>query len=200
MDNTRREQINKWKERSYSWSQHSSFLYDPEQWYKKYILEQEQSTNAQMLYGNEIGNKLSNNPSFLPEVLRYSVFEQKLEAKIENIKLIGFLDSFDPVTCNFYEYKTSSNKTKWTNKSVKIHGQLDFYFFLIWMNYKVPPEKIKCKLFYIPVEQGGDFNMKLSNDIIQSFNVNKKMIDILKFVKEIKKVHRQMELYAISHL
>jgi hypothetical protein len=194
--------INTWKQRKMSWSQIASWEYDKEQWYSKYILGEEQSTNAQMLFGNVIGQKLASDPSFLPQVLRYKVFEKEFNAKLSDFVITGYLDSYCPDTYNFYEYKTSSNPNKWTQKSVNSHGQLVFYKALIYLCEKIRPENIKCKLFYIPVNQSGGFEMELTkNAKIQSFDFdNTTTIEVLKFLNYIKKTRKQMESYAQKRL
>lgn len=187
------------KTRPLSWSAISSFEYDPEQWYRKYVLNEVQPSNPAMEFGKVIGEKLATDPSFLPIVPRYKHFEKKLEGKIGEILLLGYLDSFDPDGKHILEYKTSSNAKKWTKKSVMEHGQLDFYYLLCWLNYQIPPENIKCHLVYIPVEEGNDFAMKLSTRPCQVFEVKKTVQDILKFGAYIKKVYNEMIRYAEEH-
>lgn len=196
------ELINNWKKRKFSWSQLACWIYDKEQWYSKYILGEEQETNAQMLYGNVIGTKLASDPSFLPQVLRYDTFEKSFDAKLGDFMITGFLDSYCSTTHNFYEYKTSSNPNKWNQKSVNSHGQLLFYKALIYLCEKIRPENIKCKLFYIPVNQNGSFEMELTkNAKIQSFDFNNTTtIEVLKFLNYIKKTHKEMEVYAQKRL
>lgn len=179
-----------------SWSAMSSFMYDKEQWARKYVDGIIDPPNAQMGFGNVVGQKLASDPTFLPAVPRYAQFEKKLEGKIGEIELIAFLDSFDPETKAFFEYKTSSNKTKWTQKSAEAHGQLDFYFLLLWLNYQIPPEKVRCSLHYIPVHETGDFQMEISKESIKFFEVCKTTKDILKFGAEIKKIYKEMITYA----
>ncbi len=174
----------------------SSFRYDKEQWARKYCDGIIDPPSAAMLFGNEVGERLASDPTFLPEVKRYPVFEQKFEAKTNGLRLIGFLDSYDPVTHAFLEYKTSSNKKKWTQKSVDEHGQILFYMFLIWLNHQVPPEKIGCELFYIPVRETNDFGMELAPDPIKSFKTKKTTLDVLMFGKEIINTYNEMLAYA----
>lgn len=187
------------KTRPLSWSAISSFEYDPEQWYRKYVLNEAQPSNPAMEFGKVIGEKLATDPTFLPEVPRYKHFEKKLEGKIGDIYLLGYLDSFCPDEKHILEYKTSGNKKKWSKKSVMQHGQLDFYYLLIWLNYQIPPENIKCHLVYIPVEEGNDFNMKISSQPIQIFEAKKTTMDILKFGAYIKEVYNRMIRYAEEH-
>jgi hypothetical protein len=186
------------QQRPLSWSAISSFRYNPQQFVDKYVLNKKQDSNAAMDFGKEIGEKLAKDPTFLPDVLRYKVFEKRLTGHVGVIPIIGYLDSFDPETKSFYEYKTSSNKKKWHQKSAEEHGQLLFYKLLIWMNYRVPPEKLDCKLFYIPCDTTGDFKVELSKEQIQSFDVKHTSVDLLKFGKYIKDTYKEMEEFINS--
>jgi hypothetical protein len=191
--------VQKLKSKPLSWSAMSSWFYDKDQWAKKYLDGIETPPNKEMLFGNVIGQKLASDQSFLPQVPRYKQFEKELRSKIGDIELIGFLDSFCPNKKYFHEYKTSSNQKKWTQKSCEEHGQLDFYFFLLWLNYGKLPEEINCMLHYIPVGENGQFEMELQvSEInpVKSFKVKKTVKDILKFGNEIKKVYKEMEKFA----
>lgn len=183
-----------------SWSSIASFQYNKESWYKKYILKEKQEDSEQMLFGKAVGSALANDKNFLPEVPRYSVFEKELKAKIGDIKLIGYLDSFDPETKAFIEYKTSSNKKKWTKKTAQEHGQILLYLFLIWKNYGIPPENVDVSLIYIPVNDKGDFSMEISPDEeIQIFEVNHTTVEVLRFAQFIKDIYKEMQLYTAEH-
>ena len=191
--------INNWKKRKVSWSQIASWEYDKEQWFSKYVLGEAQDSNAQMEFGKVIGERLASDPSFLPEVLRYKVFEKEFNAKLSDFIITGYLDSYCPYTHNFYEYKSSSNPNKWNQRSVKLHGQLLFYCGLIFLNHKIIPKKIS--LFYIPVRMNGEFKMELNKGSkIQSFPVEYTTIEVLKFLNYIKKTRKEMLKYALLKL
>ncbi len=185
--------------RALSWSAISSFEYDPEQWYRKYVLNEATPSNPAMEFGNVVGERLRTDPTFLPTVPRYKQFEKKLEGKIGNILLVGYLDTFCPDTKYFHEYKTSSNAKRWTKKTAQEHGQMLFYRLLIWLNYEIPPENIKASLHYIPVEEGADFAMRVSKTPPQSFETSHTTMDILKFGAYIKDVYKRMLQYAEDH-
>jgi len=59
---------------------------------------------------------------------------------MEGIKLLGYLDSFDPKELNIYEYKTGK---KYTQGMANKLGQLDFYALLVYLKYKKLPKSIK---------------------------------------------------------
>lgn len=186
------------KTRPVSWSAIGSFEWNPEEWYQKYILGIKEPPSPAMLFGTKVGQELASNPKFMPDVLRYPQFEKELRAEISGINIIGSLDSFDPETKAFYEYKTSSNKNKWTFKSVKEHGQILMYMLMIWINFQIDPSEIKCSLFYIPVlEVNG--KMKLSNLPNKPFPVSHTKVEALKFGVYIKKTAAAMEAYVRNH-
>ncbi len=183
--------------RPLSWSCISSFLYNKEEWYKKYILNEPTLSNPAMEAGKKIGERIANDLTFLPELPRLKHYEKKLEGKIGDILLVGYLDMFDPDTKNFDEIKTSSNSKKWTQKSSESHFQLDMYYLLLWLNYEIPPEKIQCRLHYIPVQENGKFEIDIVEPIkIKTFEIKKTTIDILKFGSYVKKIHQEMIAYC----
>ena len=191
-----REKNYSFQKKPFSWSQLAQWEYNKENWYNKYCLGIIEPPNNQMLFGNKIGKKIENDPIFLPKIPRFSVFEKKLIGKIDDIELIGFIDSFCPNTYSFHEYKTSSNKTRWTQESAQNHGQLLFYKLLIWLNYEVPPENVTSFLHYIPVREEGDFKMAISKEPIQSFEVKHTCDELLNFGNYIRKTYKTMSEYA----
>src|SRR6202000_2496265 len=105
---------------------------------------------------------------------------------VGKINILGYLDAFQESPCNFLEFKTSSNTKRWTQKTAEDHGQMLFYFALIWLNYAIPPEKISARLVYIPCRENGGFEIELSDDPVQIFEVKKTSVDVLNFLNEIK--------------
>ena len=188
------------KKRPLSWSSLSSFEYDKIKWAKKYIDGEEEPPTKEMLFGNTVGGRISSDPLFLPEVPRYEIFEKKLIGKIGDIKLIGFLDSFQKDPMAILEYKTSSSEKRWNQSSAEEHRQILFYLGLLWLNYGVQPELIKCDLVYIPVEEKGDFSMGLAKKSVQIFNIKHTTMEVLNFLNYVKKVHAEMIKYAEEYV
>ena len=193
------------KSKPLSWSAIASWQFNKEQWARKYLHGIIEEGNAKMNYGKEIGEKLATDPAYLPEVLRYNTFEHYLSGQVSGIPIHGYLDSFDSITHSFNEYKTSSNLNRWNQKSANEHGQLDFYYLLIYLNYKKKPEEINCHLCYIPVQETVDFTtepfttkMEVTPGAkVQVFPVKKSMKDILSFAKYLKETYQAMERYAL---
>lgn len=184
--------LKKWHEKPLSWSQLNAYKYDKEAWYKRYFLGEEAESSHALSFGKKIGEQLASDPTFLPEVLRYDVMEKEFKAPLDNFSLIGFLDTYNSKNHYFHEYKTSANKTRWTHQSANEHGQMLFYLSLIYLNHSVPPEKIKMKLFYIPVHTRGDFQMEIC-DKVQSFEVKHTTLEMVEFLADVIKTRREME-------
>lgn len=123
--------------------------------------------------------------------------EKKFIGKIGDIELIGFLDSFCPNTLSILEFKTSSNKNRWNQKKAEEHGQLSFYCLLVWLNHGKLPEK--CHLCYLPCRETGSFDIELTGEPVQIFEVKKTAVDVLKFGNYIKDVRKKMIKYAEEH-
>lgn len=186
------------RKRPLSWSAISSFEYDPEQWYRKYVLKEEQETSAPMEFGKVIGERLASDPAFLPHIPRYPEFERKLECKLGKIPLIGFIDSYRPHD-GLLEYKTGQKA--WDQKRADGHGQIDMYLLMLYLSHHVRPENVACTLSWIPTKENGDFSIGFVNeDLAHSFHTKRSMAQILRFGDRINRVYKEMEEYAAHYL
>lgn len=195
-----------WKSRPYSWSQHSSFAYDKEQWFQGYVLGERGTASAAMLYGNVVGESINtDNP--LANVPRQVHMEYEVRAKLGNIDLVGYFDSYScgeskccpPVEKRLEEYKTSTNPTRWTQKTVDEHGQLTFYAMLLYLAQKVKPEDIHMRLHWIPTAEQQDFTIAVSGKH-KTFPTMRTMKEVFSLMVEIKKRRKEMEAYARKRL
>lgn len=181
-----------------SWSSMNAFIsYDKEVWYQQYVLGKRGPVNSAMHIGISVGERIIADPSFLPAIPRPEIFEQKLSAVLGNVKITGHLDGFIP-NVEIQEYKTSTTKNKWTQKIVDNWGQLTFYSLLVYLNYKTPPEKLRLRLFAIPIVEHGDFSYTAS-EMVNIFETKRTMKDILSFGALIKKTHKEMQEFIHSH-
>lgn len=189
-----------WQKRAYSWSQHSSFDYDKDQWFNSYILGSRGEASPAMEFGKLVGESFGTDTP-MASVTRYSHMEYAIKTRLGNIPLIGFLDSYDPINKRLREYKTSSNASRWTQDTVDDHGQLTFYCLLLYLAEKVRPEDVTIHLEYIPVRETMDFSMEVSRDTVPSvFETKRTTRDVLQFAVEIKKRRNAMEEYALERL
>ena len=190
--------LKKLQERPLSWSSLSSWNYDKEAWAKKYLLGITEPPNAAMTAGKRIGELLATIPSFLPLVPRYGVFEKELKVKFGSIPLIGYLDSYDPDTNAFFEYKTYTKDGKWSQKIANAHGQIKMYKAMLYMLYDVPIDKIGCELVAIQVQESGDFKMSLAKTPIQIYEVKHTKMQVLDFLSSVQKQYKEMCAYALE--
>lgn len=180
-----------------SWSQIISFEYDPEQWYRVYILNEKGEPNAAMIFGKNIGEKLASDPKFMPEVPRLPIYEYQVTGKIGDIDLIGYIDSFDLENKKMLEFKTGKN---WDRKKAETHGQIDMYVAMLWQMHKIHPAEWDINLVWMATEESGDFSVQFIKDMKPViFPIKKTMLDVLNMLARVKRVKAQMESYAQSH-
>lgn len=180
--------------RPLSWSAISSFEYDPEQWYRKYILNEKTIASKEMLFGSDVGQRISSTPEFLPRLSRRSFFEYELRTVFNKIPLIGFIDSYEPHT-HLEEYKTG--KKVWDQGRADGHGQIDMYLLQLFLMHKVRPEDVQCTVHWLPTQDNGDFSITFTDPPrIHSFRTERTMEDVMKFGQRINRVYKDMQKYV----
>jgi hypothetical protein len=181
-----------------SWSSYHAFTeYDKDLWYENYVLGNRQAPNKAMTMGVEIGERITQDPTFLPTLERPEVFEYDFDGKLTKfgtLTLRGHIDGYFETFPAIDEYKTSTNKDRWTQKKVDTWGQLTFYALLVWLNHKIPPEKIRFRLWAIPIIEHGDFTYEAQPPIM--FTTKRTMADILRFGAELNRTFKEMELFV----
>ena len=185
--------------RPLSWSAISSFEYDPEQWYRRYVLKQEDPASKEMLFGKYYGEMFASDPNHVPHLKRGQIFEYELKAKLKNIPLIGFIDSYTPHT-ELEEYKTGVKA--WTQKRADEHGQIDMYLLMLYLMHGVKPEDVSCRVHWLPTKETGDFRIVFTdphNPIVHTFETKRTLSQVLKFGVRITKTVEAMRAYAENH-
>ena len=184
------------KNRPLSWSAISSFEYDKEQWARKYLDNIKEPPNPAMIFGSMVGESIAQGNSPIP-VTRLSHFEYKLEATLNKIPLIGYVDSYEPHT-KLLEYKTSQKDTTWSQKKVDEHGQLTFYALMLFLQHGINPKDIHFRLEYIPVRQKNDFIFEWTGQAPTGWDTKRSLQDILKFGNYVVSVVADMKAFAKS--
>ena len=176
------------KRRDYfSWSQLNAWEKNPNIYYEMYVMGMEAPFTKWMKKGKDLAEYLEKGTGddedikqvadFIP---RYKKSEFEIKTKLEEINLLGYLDSFDPDELKIYEYKTGK---KYTQGMANRLGQLDFYALLVYLKYKKLPKSIK--LIWIETETIDD-EVKFTGKI-KTFEVKKTMKDIIKIIGRIHK-------------
>ena len=171
----------------FSWSQLNLWEKDPNIYYEIYVLGLEVPFTKWMKKGKDLAEYLEKGgdvdddikcvADFIPQ---YKEKEYEIKVEMEGIKLLGYLDSFDPKELNIYEYKTGK---KYTQGMANKLGQLDFYALLVYLKYKKLPKSIK--LIWIETETNDDV-VKFTGKI-KTFEVKKTKQDIIKIASRIHK-------------
>ncbi len=188
------------EKRPLSWSAISSFRYDPEQWYKKYVLGQKQEENATMRFGKVVGERLASDPTYLSQIERPEggLYEYELRFKVGGIPCIGFIDWWHPTIKNLKEFKTGN---AWTKDKAENHGQLKFYNLGLMIKDNEIPENIHTELISMESEARGDFSYDFIDGmkpIIHPVKLTTR--DCLMFGAELLKTVKEMESYAQERL
>ena len=183
------------EKRPLSWSAISSFMYDPEQWYKRYILNEPVEENIEMKFGKQFAKAIEDGKPMAPVTILKAV-EHKFQVVFHDIHMIGFADSFCTDTNRkLLEYKTA--KQVWTQDKVDNHGQLTLYSLFNFITNKVKPEEMEIALECIQTIVHGDFTIELKKPIkVHHFKTQRSMMDILKFGQLILATVDQMEQYV----
>lgn len=192
-------QIEIFRKRAMSWSSIYSFInYPKEIWYARYILGEKTQPSKEMDFGKAVGSRLELDPTYIPEVPREKVMEYELHAKIGDISLIGYADSYDEDTLTLREYKTG--KAEWTQERVDQHGQITMYISMLMLRDKVRPEDVTCTLHWLPTEDKGDFTLGFRKPFkVHHFTTKRTTKDCLLFCADIIKIRKEMEQYIKNH-
>lgn len=180
----------------------NSFLYNKETWYDTYILNKRQSSK-EMDFGSMVDKKLETDPTYLPQVPRYPIKQKEMKAVFDKIYLIGKFDGLDLDNPTLADYKTGVKA--WDQNRIEDCLQLKFYLLLLYINTKIPPEKFKCIIHWIPTkkEETGDFIKTISfrdDPVVPiTFETRFTMQDILLTGQLIKKTIKEMSEYVHNH-
>lgn len=184
--------------RPLSWSAISSFEYDPEQWYKKYILNEILPKSKEMEFGSCIGKKIETDPAFMPFVPRHCKMEHPFTVVFSGIKMVGYADSFCTKTHKkLIEMKTG--KKAWDQKRANEHGQITLYALFNFITNKIKPEDTEFDLVWLPTQENGSFEINFVEPIEKTmmiFRTKRSMTDILRFGQRITNTVKEMQLYV----
>lgn len=131
-------------------------------------------------FGKYIAELLEKDDESVKFIPRYSHPEFKIDFNIDGVPIKAFIDSFDPETFSFYEYKTSI-KDNWNDKTVEEHMQLPFYSLLIKEIYGHVNNE--CKLFALKTR------FKDNVIVFQGHKLEgKKQLELTGEIKEFKRI------------
>ncbi len=183
--------------RPLSWSSLSSFEWNREEWYTSYLLGI-RSQSKEMDYGKVVDLRIQNDPKFLPTLPRYALMQYKMVIDFAGIPLIGLPDGLDLDSHLLADYKTG--KKVWDQKRADETGQLTMYLLLLFITHKIPPEKFRCFIHWLPTQENGDFTISFAQPVVPvRIQTRRTMVDILNFGARINRVYAEMETYGMGH-
>lgn len=199
------------KDRPLSWSAISSFEWNKGQWYRKYVLKELPEITPELEFGSMIDKRIQDDPTYLPELVRYPVLQHEMRATFNGIPLLGYADTYrlplpqrlpdpDGKMINTIElaairdYKTG--RKPWDQKRADSTGQLTMYMFMLYLRDKIKPEDVECYIDWLPthIEDGKIAFIKEGD--IHTFKTRRSMREVLAFGQRIKDTWEQMEEYC----
>lgn len=181
----------------------NSFLYDKDKWYETYILNKRQ-TSEELTFGSMIDKRLETDPTFMPEVPRCPMLQHNMTALFSGIHLTGKPDALDLDNYILRDYKTGKNK--WDKKRADESLQLTFYLFLVYLNYKIPPDKFCCYIDWMETTKisiakkglsKGEYKIEfVKNMKVKHIKTKRTMSDLIKLGNLIKNIVQEMKEYV----
>lgn len=184
--------------RPQSWSSLSSFWWDKEEWFMRYILGVKSPETAELKFGAAFAKSIEDGSCDIPELMQHLTGRKEHPFKVMfgKIPLMGYADDFDPVTFKRLE-EVKTGKKPWDQKRVDEHGQIDMYLLMNYISNKIKPEEVRCRLHWLPTEQNGDFSISLIRPIkVHTFETRRTMQQILNFGMKINRTYREMQEYV----
>lgn len=123
-----------------SWSQLDLWRHSPEQYKRRYFMNETFEPTAPMRFGKTVAELIEKDHPSVRFVPRLKYPEHKIETRIAGIPTLSFLDSFDNHPPALLEYKTG--RTEWTPEKVQKHDQILFYCAAIRAAYNILPETV----------------------------------------------------------
>ena len=198
MTNNKKPQFD--KKRPLSWSAISSFEWDKEEWYRKYVLGIPQNETKEMRFGKQFAQSIEDGTA--PQILldRLSpVKEHPFNVTFAGIPMVGYADAFDTLTQKIID-EVKTGKKPWDQKRVDNHGQLDMYVLFNYLTNRVHPEDMTLRLHWLPTQEGGDFGISFTDPLeVHTFETRRTMQQILQFGQRIKATYAEMQAYAKAH-
>lgn len=182
--------------RPFSWSAISSFEWNKEQFWKKYIGKEIMEVTPELEFGSMIDKKIQDEPSFMPELHRFHNMQFKMLCEFNGIPLIGIADTYgEPVPrAALADHKTG--RKAWDQKRADETGQLTMYCLMLWQIYKIKPEDIDLYIDWMPTRYL-DKKIAFTDPIeVLSFRTKRSMHQVLTFGQRILDTYIQMQDYC----
>ncbi len=195
--------------RPLSWSAISSFEWNKDQWWKKYVGKEVPEITPELAFGSMIDTRIQDDPKFLPRLVRYSILQHEMRTSIGKLPLIGIADTFQPCphcfagvskkkhTCEMMalrDFKTG--RKAWDQKRADDTGQLTMYSFMLWQIEKIRPEDLELFIDWLPTHYVDGKIAFIQEGDIRTFKTKRTMQQVLEFGQRIIDTHAEMLDYC----
>lgn len=112
-----------------SWSAFSTWKANPDRFKREYFENGKRLDTRFLQFGKSIASAIEDgtHKDVLPNLEVYPEVEFQINAEINGVPILSYIDSYDPEKNVFREYKTGTLRNPWTPAKVYKHGQLLFY-------------------------------------------------------------------------
>ena len=185
-----------------SWSQVDLWERNKDEYVQVYFMGKKRPPNKHMLFGSEVAEDGEKGTSERETVKAlnmllptYKYMEHKIDAEVKTknglLRLHGRIDTFDSKPLRFRERKTGT--VPWTAGRVSKHGQIDFYYMLIYLSGKKLPKE--AWLDWAQTRENDDGEIELTG-VTREFAATRTMADVLKMIARATKAATEIaELY-----
>lgn len=180
-----------------SWTQLNLWEKNPRQYERIYFMGEQPPKSMYMAFGSEVADDAENGTSERESVKAlnmllptYKTVEHKIDAEIKTqqglLRVHGRLDTYEPI--RFRERKTGT--VGWTQAKVNRHGQIDFYYMLVYLSTgKLPTE---AWLDYAETRVNDDGDLELTGNH-ESYDATRTMADVLRMIARCKKAALEIQ-------
>lgn len=228
------------EKRPLSWSAISSFGWNPKQWHHKYVVHglctyeypiknkiafcfvtgfadpecPVVKKTIELAFGSLIDERIQNDPTFIPELVRYAKMQHKMKATFNGIPMVGIADTYRdpwikssgkvkeknrpdyvPSFPSIRDYKTGRNK--WDQKRADETGQLTLYTFFEYLINKTKPEDVDLYIDWLPTHTVEGQVAFLHDPVVPiTFKTKRDMHQVLKFGEHINETWKKMQAFG----
>lgn len=135
---------------------------DPKRYIRQYVYGEKPISSRYTDFGTNVA-ELIEHDQFPIDVPRYTKMEHEMSAVIKTpeIRLFGRMDTFNPETLEFRDYKTG--KRPWTPVMAYKSDQLLFYAVMIYRNYGMVPKT--AWIDWIETDEAEDGSVRITGRV-----------------------------------
>ena len=142
-----------------SFTQWNMWLTNPEDYKRRYFLGIKQESNKYLEFGKKVDEAIETRRTddetlhgISMLIPRYQVMQAEIVTEHKGLKLYGKLDTFNPKTLAFRDYKTSKNK--WTQGQADSNLQMTMYALILSLEHNQMPASIHIDWIETKEEDG----------------------------------------------